>query len=518
MTVWKSGRQREAFEAATRATYDDIGEPGTWGYGVAPCSALPPGFTPKPGHLEPGSPNYGNYVFADGSEMAWISRFWARIGHPGSPRYPLYGENAFDTQPMSAFASVNEAAAHGYFLPRAFRDAGKIQRGFFYDKFLCSNNGGIASSTRNGDPLSSAAAHNPFSGLNGAPANNYSGAFAAAKTRGEHFFPASRYMRAAAAFLSLAHGQAATSAAACAWYDAAGVTNFPKGCNNNALGDTNDPSIVYVSDGHDNCGKAGSASILAKTTHNGQESGIADLNGLMWEVEPGITCIATSKAIVGATQADPVVLTVPGHGFTSGKPVMVTGVEGMTQIKDRIFLADVLDENTIALRGVNGTAFDAYTSAGTATQGTFYTLKPSTAMEDLTGGNTLATDHFGATGVGSQFDPIGMEFATTYPNNGLGQRFGNAANGVLGGDLAGNDFLLAGLGFPIAGGMSGSGSNLFGSDYFYQYIRHELCLRSGASWFDGSNAGVWALNLNHARSNSSVAVGFRAACYPWHER
>lgn len=35
-----------------------------------------------------------------------------------------------------------------------------------------------------------------------------------------------------------------------------------------------------------------------------------------------------------------------------------------------------------------------------------------------------------------------------------------------------------------------------------------VCLRGG-SWNNGSNAGVWAVNLNNARSNVNTNVGFR---------
>jgi len=181
------------------------------------------------------------------------------------------------------------ANAAGYALHRAFYNGGLIQPGVFVDKYLCSNNGGIASSIKLGLPLSSNAAHNPFSGLTGAPTNAYYGAIAAAKTRGAKFFVNTRFIGAALALLSLAHAQASTSTTYCAWYDAGGITNYPKGCNNNALGDANDNALTFVSDGYSSCAQTGSANVLAKTTHNGQNCGVADLNGNIWEIQPGIT-------------------------------------------------------------------------------------------------------------------------------------------------------------------------------------------------------------------------------------
>ena len=324
---------------------------------------------------------------------------------------------------------------------------------------------------------------------------------------------ASRFIYAALALLSLAHGQAATSATNCAWYDATGVANFPKGCNNDALKDSNDTTVTYTSDGYSNCGKTGSGVPFAKTTHNGQACGIADLNGLMWEISQGITCIATSKTITAATQANPVKLTMAAHGMTTGQYLQVTGIVGMTQLNDKIYKVTVVDANNVTLDGVDGTAFTAYTSGGSGTYGTFYVAKESAVMANFTGGNTLSTDHFGAVGVAANMDVFTPAFATTYASNGFAQKMGNSANQVLSPDLTGNNAVLRSLGIPIAAGMSAAGSNLFGQDYLYQYIRNDLCLLSGANWFLGSNAGVWASLWNVARSDSSNLVGFRSASY-----
>lgn len=37
-----------------------------------------------------------------------------------------------------------------------------------------------------------------------------------------------------------------------------------------------------------------------------------------------------------------------------------------------------------------------------------------------------------------------------------------------------------------------------------------MCPISGGNWSNGSNAGVWAFNLNNTRTNSNNNVGFRA--------
>ena len=488
---------------------DSIGVPGEAFFGVGRVSRPPAGYTELLG-----DDNYGNYQYSDGSVQVCVPQFWERYGHVDNPTFATYGVNSVDIKPKGYFASEAVANAAGYSLNRAFIDGNQDKLVVFVDKYTCSNNGGIASSIKNGNPLSSAADHNPFSGLTGAPVNNYSGAWAAAKTRGANFFVASRFIYAALALLSLAHGQAATSATNCAWYDATGTANFPKGCNNNALRDINDTSVLYTSDGYSNCGKTGSGVPFAKTTHNGQACGIADLNGLMWEISQGVTCIATSKTITSATQTNPVNLTIVGHGMTTGKHLQVAGVVGMTQLNDKIYKVTVVDADHVTLDGVDGTAFTAYTSGGSGTYGTFYVAKESAVMANFTSGNTLSTDHFGAVGVAANMEAFTPAFATTYGSNGFTQRVGNSANQVLSAELTGNNAVLRSLGVPIALGASSAGSNLFGQDYLYQYIRNELCLLSGAFWLYGSLAGVWASSWANTRTISYYDVGFRSASYP----
>lgn len=491
---------------------NNIGTPGAQGFGVGVCPVLPTGYAAMPGTADSASDNYGNYQYSDGSVMVWVPRFYYRIGSLASPLYGAYGANAIDIVGDSAFRSEADANSAGYALHRAFFDGGP-QLGFFADKYQCSNNGGKASSLRYGAPLSTAAVHNPISALDGAPSLIYAGTIAAAKTRGAAFHPCSQFIYGALAMLSMAHGQAATASTWCAWYDATGVSNFPKGNNNNALRDSNDASVLYVSDGYSNCGQTGSAVPFAKTTHNGQACGIADLNGNMYEVALGVQCVATSKTITAITQANPAVCTAAAHGSTTGDVILIASGTGMTALNDRLYTITVLTADTFSLNGVDATGLPAYTGSAVATRGAFYVAKTTARMRDFTGGNTLPTDHWGAVGAAANFLPISPGLRTDYPNNGAAQRFGSAGAQVLSASTSGNGWILTGAGQPLPTGVSAAGSSLFGADYYYQYVRNEFCLRAGGSWSVGSDAGVWAVNWSDARASSSGSVGFRAASY-----
>ena len=489
---------------------NDIGNSGSQGFGVGICpSELPAGMTTMTGTLDVASDNYGNYQYSDGSIMCWIPAFYYKYGD-GTNGLAV---NMVDIKPYSTYDSVTSANAAGYALHRAFYDGGVIQPGFFVDKYLASNNGGIASSIKNGAPLSSAATHNSFSGLAGAPPNLCYGAFAASKTRGAGFFPKSIFIHSALALLALAHGQAATATTWCAWYDAAGITNFPKGCNNNALGDADDATISYTSDGYLNCGLTGSGMPFAKTTHNGQVCGVTDLNGNMYEISPGLTCVAPQTNITGATQANPCVLTVVGHSVQTSGYVTVRSIVGMTQLNDKTYTATVIDADTISLDGVDSTSFTAYSSGGSILAGTFKVIKPAVALKNITGGNTLDTDHWGTAGLAANFDDVNVNFTTTYPSNGFGQKFGNGDNQILSSAATGNDWTLTGLGLPIADGVSTSGSNLFGVDVFYQYMLQDLCPFTGGYWTGSTGAGVWTLSLGYSREYASSVISFRSALY-----
>lgn len=291
------------FGGSSTGGINDIGIAGQAGFGSGVCPGpLPSGMAEFPDTRNVVSDNYGNYKYSDGSVMVWIPAFYYKWGSGGNG----VALNAVDIKPFSAYNDVSAANAAGYALHRAFYDGGRVQPGVFVDKYIASNNGGIASSLKNGIPLSSAQrgsiASTAFATLTGSPANNYGGAIAAAKTRGSNFFCNSRFIFAALAMLAYAHAKSATSPTWCAWYDATGVNNFPKGCNNNALGDTNDANILYTIDGSgQNCPLTGSANLFARTTHNGQNCGVADLNGTVWEVTPGLSSDGTNLYLLNTS-------------------------------------------------------------------------------------------------------------------------------------------------------------------------------------------------------------------------
>jgi hypothetical protein len=289
-------------------TYTHPSAAGETGFGVGIAPSIPSGMSAMTGAATLGHDNYGNYLVENSqSVMVWIPRFYYKIS--ADVDAPYYGTKV----------EISYSAQDGFVIHRAFIDGGEEKAGFFVDKYLWSNaladgtdntdtTGGIAASIKNRRPVSTNTANNRISYLTGnsqTPTNNYGGVYAAAKSRGNNFAPVSQFCWSALAILSFAHAQAlldgtgapiAGATDKAAWMDVAPYA--PKGCNNNALKDSQDAAVVYTTSGYSNQGLTGSPTLFSKTTHNGQNCGVCDLNGNMWEVTAGLTNLnATPTAL-----------------------------------------------------------------------------------------------------------------------------------------------------------------------------------------------------------------------------
>jgi hypothetical protein len=316
-----------------------IGLAGLMGFGVGCCppELLPDDMAPIPGTEDRFSPNYGNYIhIPSASIMCFLPKHFMDIQGGANTNAPTYG------QPIV----ISNNQTGNAVLPRAFRNGGGELAGIFVDKYHPSNcrpdgsglpnradaspggypnSGGIAASRPLHWPLSSnlsSTLRSPYSLCNstalnpsqGTPANNYGGSWGAMRSRGTAFSVVPIWVYSQLAYLSLAHAQAlldnsgnpisgATSNAA--WMDTAPYA--PKGNNNNNCTDVNKSSLRFDRTdvaGNVSSGRAGenhraftgaawigsvSTPAVEHTTHNGQLSGIVDLNGNHWECAPGLT-------------------------------------------------------------------------------------------------------------------------------------------------------------------------------------------------------------------------------------
>jgi len=248
-------------------TYGNIGVAGEKGFGVGIAPTLPVGFSEMVGSTDVNSANYGNYTDASGSVMVYIPKCF----------YKIDGNNI----------SYSSTPQTDYDLERAFIDGGAEHDGIFVDKYGCGNEDGVFVSKQGIDPVSTHADHNPVASIDGCSENTYEQIFLAVKSRGADYGVTPIFVFSMLARMSIAHQQASTGTTNCAWNDIEPYA--PKGCNDNALADTNDTDLTFTGSGYSNCALTGSALVLAKTTHNGQDCGIADLNGNMYDIPSCLT-------------------------------------------------------------------------------------------------------------------------------------------------------------------------------------------------------------------------------------
>lgn len=371
----------KALENADGINNDEIysiGKVGEVGFGVATCPAdlLPTGWTWMSGHDDIASPNYGNYIDANGSVVVYIPKHY----------YMYVGNELY----------ISDQPASGYVLDRSFINAGVEIRGIFIYKYGASNLNGIFGSQKFADPLSTNSAHNPISALVNTPVNNYGGLYKAAKSAGTNYVLTPIFHYSMLARLALAHGKASSSTASCAFIDI--NPKMPKGCHINALRDVNDSSVTYASSGYSDCGLTGSGSPFAKTTHNGQDCGIADLNGNMWEVASGFTCLTSSGADGAVLSSDDFLIlkeSVDIRNIVDDSTTAGTGAYD-AGLYDQISLAGIVDGN------------DGWTYLGNSTEAVFGMstdratdayIRTALGIPNDTGVSTSGTTEFGNDGI-----------------------------------------------------------------------------------------------------------------------
>ena len=245
------GKLTELSAAEESLNQTKVLTPGKLGFGCGVCStelAKEKGLTGMPGFESVDSPNYGNYQDKEGSVFVFIPKFYFK-----------WDQNK---------VLISDTEQSGYVIHRAFINAGKELDGFFIGKYQMSANG--------------------LSKKNVAVWHSVQGnAYLAKAQEKNNTLSKSQYtiinifMFNALAILAKAQSQAGRNAA---WMDV--PPYLPKG-NNNRGSDVNDSSVRFTGSEPAYCG---SGVPFAKTTHNGQNCGVADLHGNVWEFALGITC------------------------------------------------------------------------------------------------------------------------------------------------------------------------------------------------------------------------------------
>jgi len=109
-------------------------------------------------------------------------------------------------------------------------------------------------------------------------------------------------------------------------------------------------------------------------------------NGSTFSVQTGYTGVSPLPVITAVTQANPAVVS-SGTTFTNGDVVLITGVVGMTNLNDNLYVVDnAIASTSFELAGEDSSAADAYVSDGTIDEASFSSFCELTGANQQDGG------------------------------------------------------------------------------------------------------------------------------------
>jgi hypothetical protein len=91
-------------------------------------------------------------------------------------------------------------------------------------------------------------------------------------------------------------------------------------------------------------------------------------------------------SITAISKANPAVATASGHGRTSGDVIYVSGVVGMVEVNEKVYIIEVVDSSHIKLLDEDSSSFSTYVSGGIFDYGSFSDFCEVTAGPNRTGG------------------------------------------------------------------------------------------------------------------------------------
>jgi hypothetical protein len=225
------------------------------------------------------------------------------------------------------------------------------------------------------------------------------------------------------------------------------------------------------------------------TTHNGQLSGIVDVNGNQWDTTPGLTAVGTGAG-------DFRLFSTSGDWTATSSNTSITSEAGVISLAGAptVDAIDVVDGTLYRVLTVGTTDWtDVGASANTV--GTVFTAVGAPGTGD---GTAAAIDEglWWASGNVTNF-LVAHADGTFHPSS----EFTDATLRAM------TECLLP---RELGTSLSSPGANIFGGDRFFSARPNNLLPLVGGSWDGGASAGVFSVVLNSAATSTGNNRGARA--------
>lgn len=122
---------------------------------------------------------------------------------------------------------------------------------------------------------------------------------------------------------------------------------------------------------------------------------------------------ATKVSIIGATKANPCVITAPDHGFENGNQVYISSVSGMTQLNGNYYTVANKTADTFQLQGVDSSGYGTYVSGGFLQRSIVGITKANPCVITCTGHDFEEGDLVYISGVGGMTQLNGNTYVVT---------------------------------------------------------------------------------------------------------
>lgn len=134
--------------------------------------------------------------------------------------------------------------------------------------------------------------------------------------------------------------------------------------------------------------------------------------GSKFMISMGFDTASPALAPTAITNAKPAVMALANHGMDDGDVVRLSGIVGMDELNDGVYVVEVVDDDHVELVGVDSTDYGAYASGGVVETAAYSNFCELTSW-NRSGGTSPEIEATAACSTAAEFEVGLPDFGTT---------------------------------------------------------------------------------------------------------